>query len=78
MPGSIADVTALAGRLDAARLSYELSIIRSESVLFSVAVPGERWEIELMIDGSTEVEVFRSNGEILDAASLDALFQHGS
>jgi len=42
--------------------------------MFSVAVPGERWEIELTADGTVQIEVFRSDGEISDASKLDDLF----
>jgi hypothetical protein len=39
-----------------------------------VAVPGERWEIEFLSDGSVEVEKFISNGEITGEESLNELF----
>jgi hypothetical protein len=39
-----------------------------------VAVPGERWEIEFMSDGSVEIEKFTSNGEIYGAESLSEVF----
>jgi hypothetical protein len=78
MSGTIRDVTSLAERLSAAKIHYDVSITRPESILFSIAVPGERWEIEVMADGSIEIEVFRSNGEISDASKLDELFERFS
>jgi hypothetical protein len=36
-------------------------------------VPGERWEIEFLETGDIEIEIFKSNGEILDARALDDL-----
>ena len=46
-------------RLDAANFSHRLTMLRPESVCVDVAVPGQRWEIEFMEDGTVEVE--RSN-----------------
>ena len=74
MSGTIRDVASLAERLRVARIHFDLSVTSSESIMFSVAVPGERWEIELMGDGTLEIEVFRSDGEIADASKLDDLF----
>jgi hypothetical protein len=51
-------------KLEKARISYSLSRIREDSVLILVAAPGERWEVEVMGDGSIEIEVFRSDGRI--------------
>jgi hypothetical protein len=42
--------------------------------MISVAVPGQRWEIELMADGTVEVERFLSDGTIEDASVIDRLF----
>jgi hypothetical protein len=42
--------------------------------MVSVAVPGERWEIEFLADGSVEVERFTSAGEIYGEEALDELF----
>jgi hypothetical protein len=45
-----------------------------EAIMALVAVPGERWEIEFLSDGSVEVEKFISTGEIYGAKSLSELF----
>jgi hypothetical protein len=39
-----------------------------------VAIPGERWEIEFLGDGSVEIEKFTSNGEIYGTDILNELF----
>lgn len=49
---------------------------RDEAVMVSVAVPGERWEIEFLSDGSVEVEKFISKGNIAGEGSLNELFAH--
>lgn len=55
-------------------ISYTLSHNRAEALMVLVAVPGERWEIEFLSDGSVEIEKFISTGEISGAKSLDDLF----
>lgn len=35
--------------------------------MVQVAVPGQRWEIEVLIDGTVDIEVFRNDGEVQDA-----------
>ena len=49
-------------QLEAARIHFTLDRIREDSVAVLIAVPGERWELEIFSDGSTEVEIFRSDG----------------
>ncbi len=34
--------------LDRRRIHYELRRVRNESIMIDVAVPGQRWEVELM------------------------------
>lgn len=48
-------------KLERAKIHFTLARIREESILIVVAVPGERWEIEVMEDGTVETEVFVSN-----------------
>ncbi len=59
--------------LRTSHIHYKLGQIRDDAILVDVAVPGERWEIEFMEDGSIEVEIFRSDGQIHDAAMLQQL-----
>jgi hypothetical protein len=75
---TITDLLSLLGRLQEAKIYYTLTHSRGDALAIEVAVPGERWEIEILADGSTEIEIFRSNGEILDASSLDDLFRRFS
>ena len=48
--------------LDRRNVTYELRIVRDEALMMSVAVPGERWEIEFFDDGTIELERFVSQG----------------
>jgi hypothetical protein len=59
--------------LDQQNISYELAHNRDEAIMVTVALPGQRWEIEFLTDGSVEVEKFVSNGEIYDGAILEQL-----
>jgi hypothetical protein len=44
----------------------------------AAAPAGERWEIEVMLDGSVEVEVFRSDGTIFDESKIEDLIDQYS
>ena len=66
----------LLNRLDAARLYYKLDHTRPDSVMVDVAVPGWRWEIEFMADGSLDIERYQSvSGVENDPSLVEALFQ---
>jgi len=39
-----------------------------------ITVPGQHWEVEFFEDGSIEIEVFESDGEIYDEKKLNELF----
>lgn len=56
----------LCGELDKRHAVYQLLIVRDGALMVSVAVPGERWEIEFFEDGHVELERFRSQG-VVDA-----------
>ena len=42
--------------------------------MIEVALPGERWEIEFLADGSVDVERFVSTGTLCGPEALDELF----
>ncbi|MDC0762620.1 hypothetical protein POF51_18055 [Brevibacillus sp. AG] len=65
----------LLNKLEERHIFYRLSKIRSESIMIEVAVPGQRWEIEMMEDGRIEIEKFISDGDIYDEKELDVLFR---
>jgi len=53
-------------RLKEVKIHYSLKHTRDEAVMVLITVPGEHWEVEFFADGSVEIEVFKSNGEIYD------------
>jgi hypothetical protein len=64
---------AFLGRLEAAGIDYHLHHVR-DALMVSLAIPGERWEVEFLDDGSVEVEKFRSRGDIEGEDALESLF----
>jgi hypothetical protein len=64
--------------LDQQEISYSLAHHRDEAIMVSVALPGERWEVEFLNDGSVEIERFISQGEISGEESLNELFSRYS
>lgn len=71
----IIELNDLLNKLEERHIFYRLSKIRSESIMIEVAVPGQRWEIEIMEDGTMEIEKFLSDGNMYDEKKLDVLFR---
>ena len=65
-------------KLSQAKVHYTLERNRDEAIMVLIAVPGERWEVELVADGSVEVEVFCSAGEIDGPEALGRRFREFS
>jgi hypothetical protein len=47
-------------RLGSAHVHYALAHTRPESVMVDISLPGWRWEVEFMLDGSIEIERYQS------------------
>ncbi len=56
------------------KIFFRLLYSRPESVMVDISVPGERWEVEFMQDGSVEIERFVSDGSIAGREAIDDLF----
>ena len=61
-------------KLEEQRIAYSLDHFRADAIMVTVALPGERWEIEYLSDGSVDIERFRSSGELADEDALAELF----
>ena len=48
--------------LDKRHVQHHLLIVRPEALMVSIAIPGERWEVEFFDDGHAELERFGSQG----------------
>jgi len=64
--------------LEQGKINYTLTRIRDEAIMVIVVVPGERWEIEFLVDGSVEVERFSSDGQIYGEEVLTQLVHEHS
>ena len=67
-------LTAFLQSLERGKIHYTLQNCRDEAIMVLVTVPGERWEVEFLADGSVEIERFVSDGEIYGADTLGELF----
>jgi hypothetical protein len=59
--------------LERRHVAHEFRIVRDEALMMSVAVPGERWEIEFFDDGRIELERFVSQGVVESPGALAEL-----
>jgi hypothetical protein len=66
-------LTTFLKQLEEAHIHYTLACHREDTVMVLVTVPGERWEVEFLGDGSIEVERFLSNGAIYGEEALREL-----
>ena len=60
--------------LDNRNIYYKLNKVR-DSIMVEVAVPGQRWEIEFISNGSIEIEKFLSDGEIYGYGEIKKMFE---
>lgn len=74
MRGNLEQVITFLNSLKNARINYSLGHNRDEAIMVLIAIPGQRWEVEFLDDGSIEIEIFKSDGEIYDEKKLDELF----
>jgi hypothetical protein len=62
-------------RLNRSQILCHVAHYRDDAISIEVVVPGQRWEIDVLVDGTVEVEVFSSNGIIQDEQYLDTLIE---
>lgn len=70
---SLNDINKFLNILDENNIYYRLNKIRPEGIMIEVTVPGERWEIEFMEDGTVEIEKFISDGSFYGKEELKVL-----
>ena len=69
----------LTDRLVEASIQHDLKRFRDDALSIVASVPGEYWEIDVLNDGSLNVEVFKSDGlEDDPAAAIDRLIAESS
>lgn len=74
----IKELIGFLNKLESAKIYYKLNKVRDEAIMVEVAVPGQRWEIEFMDDGTVEVEKFVSDGDYYDGQELEVLLNEFS
>lgn len=62
-------------KLEEKNIYYQLNKIREEAIMVEVVVPGQRWEIEFLDDGTVGVEKFISDKDFYDESELNGLFR---
>lgn len=72
MNTALENASKLTAELGNRNIRYQLFIVRPEAIMVSVAVPGERWEIEFFDDDHVELERFQTLGvdDVDDIASM--------
>ncbi|MEI6232275.1 MAG: hypothetical protein WCT04_04445 [Planctomycetota bacterium] len=51
-------------RLKDAKIFHSFDRYRDDAISVRIVVPGQRWEVDFLDDGSVDVERFISNGEL--------------
>ncbi|MEI2406137.1 hypothetical protein V8V80_24940 [Niallia taxi] len=62
-------------KLESSKIFYKLNKVRDEAIMVEIAVPGQRWEVEFMKDGTVEIEKFISDGDFYDVKELETLIK---
>jgi hypothetical protein len=70
---ALSTATEFRRELERRHVAHEFRIVRVEALMMSVAVPGERWEIEFFDDGRIELERFISQGVVEAPGALAEL-----
>ncbi len=60
-------------QLQAAHIFITLQVNRDDAITIAAVVPGQIWEIDVFQDGTVDLEVFRSDGKILNRDALNEL-----
>ena len=61
-------------RLEDKRIAYSLGHARDDAIMVTVVVPGERWEVEFLKDGTVDVERSVSTEDLCGEEALAELF----
>lgn len=69
---------AILNKLEKNSIFYKLNKVRNEAIMVEVAVPGQRWEIEFLEDGTVDIEKFISDKDMYDVNELETLFKEFS
>lgn len=65
-------------KLEGNSIFFKLNKVRNEAIMVEVSVPGQRWEIEFLEDGTVDIEKFISDKDMYDVNELETLFKEFS
>ncbi|HDR7951344.1 TPA: hypothetical protein QCY38_005132 [Bacillus toyonensis] len=66
---------ALLNKLVENSIFYKRNKVENEGIMVEVAVPGQRWEIEILEDGTVDIEKFISDKDMYDVNEMETLFK---
>lgn len=69
---------ALSDQLKDAGIQHDVTRYREDGVSIIAAVPGERWEIDVLDDGEVVVEVYKSQGGCRGEEAIKDLIERHS
>jgi len=72
------DVFDILDKLQERQIYFTLAYHTPRALMILVAVPGEKWEIEIGSDEEIQVEVFTSRGGVEGLSTLNELFERFS
>ncbi len=72
---TLADFIRLLNKFEDGKISFKLDKYLADSISIIIAIPGERWEVDINQKGEVQVEKFKSNGEIFEASMIDELLK---
>jgi len=78
MINDIISILKFIDKLQARKIYHRIRCTRSDAISIDVDVPGERWEIDFLEDGTVDVEIFKSDGTIYGMSKIDELFERFS
>ncbi|MFD0829547.1 hypothetical protein ACT8ZR_28650 [Neobacillus sp. M.A.Huq-85] len=69
------DLINFLNKLENNNIFYKLNKVRNDAIMVEIAVPGQRWEIEFMADGTIEIEKFIGDANFYDGQEIEVLFR---
>lgn len=78
MDNAVITVTKFIHQLNEAKIYHTVRCTRNDAISIDVSVPGQRWEIDFLSDGTIDIEIFKSDGNIYDSSKLSELFKNFS
>lgn len=69
------DLINILNKLEDNNIFYKLNKVRNDAIMVEIAVPGQRWEVEFMADGTVEIEKFIGDDNFYGGQEIEVLFR---